>query len=76
MAEEITQEYDAVLKAAQRLPPAEQLRLAQELVSDTQVVAFWEAWKWQLAEHGDVASDVEIDAIVAQLRAERQRGKR
>src|SRR4029450_5907238 len=41
-AGEITQEYDAVLKAARRLPPAEQLRLAQALMSDSQVVAFWE----------------------------------
>jgi hypothetical protein len=76
MAGEIIQNYDAVLKAARRLPPAEQLRLAQELVSDTQIVAFWEVWQRQLAEHGDVASDAEIDAIVAQVRAERQRGKR
>jgi hypothetical protein len=76
MAGEIIQNYDAVLKAARRLPPAEQLRLAQELVSDTQIVAFWEEWQRQLAEHGDVASDAEIDAIVAQVRAERQRGKR
>jgi hypothetical protein len=42
MAGEITREHDAVLNAARRLPPAEQPRLAQELVSDNQVVAFWE----------------------------------
>jgi hypothetical protein len=76
MAGEIRQDYDAVLKAARHLPPAEQLRLAQELVSDHQVMTFWEEWQRQLAEQGDVASDTEIDVLVAQLRAERQRGKR
>jgi hypothetical protein len=76
MAEEIIEGYDAVLKAARRLPPAEQLRLAQELVSDNQVMTFWEEWQRQLAEQGDVASDGEIDVLVAQVRAERQRGKR
>jgi ribosome-binding protein aMBF1 (putative translation factor) len=76
MAGEIIQDYDAVLKAARRLPPAEQLRLAQELVSDTQIIAFWEEWQRQLIEQGDVASDAEIDVLVAQVRAERRRGKR
>jgi hypothetical protein len=42
MAGETTREHDTVLKAARRLPPAEQPCLAQELVSDNQVVAFWE----------------------------------
>ena len=76
MAGEIRQDYDAVLKAARHLPPAEQLRLAQELVSDNQVMTFWEEWQRQLAEQGGVASDTEIDVLVAQVRAERQRGKR
>jgi hypothetical protein len=75
MAGEITQEYDAVLKAARRLPPAEQLRLAQALMADSQVVAFWEEWQRQLAEQGDVASDAEIDAIVTHVRTRRQRGR-
>jgi hypothetical protein len=75
MAGEMTQEYDAVLKAARRLPPAEQLRLAQALMSDSQVVAFWEEWQRRLAEHGDVASDAEIDAIVTQVRTGRRRGR-
>jgi hypothetical protein len=76
MAGQVTQEYEAVLNAARRLAPAEQLRLAQELVSDHQVLAFWEEWQRQLAEQGNVASDAEIDAIVAQVRAQRQCGKR
>jgi hypothetical protein len=76
MAGQVTQEYDAVLNAARRLAPAEQLRLAQELVSDNQILALWEEWQRRLAEHGDVASDEEIDAIVAQVRAERRCGKR
>jgi hypothetical protein len=66
---------DRTLKAARRLPPAERLRLAEQLVSDNQIVAFWEEWQLQLVEHGEVASDAEIDAIVAQVRAKRRRGK-
>jgi hypothetical protein len=75
MAGEITQEYDAVRKAARRSPPAEQLRLAQALMSDSQVVAFWEEWQRQFAEPGDVASEAEIDTIVTHVRTGRQRGK-
>jgi hypothetical protein len=75
MAGEMTQEYDAVLKAARRLPHAEQLRLVQALMSDSQVVAFWEEWQRQLAEQGDVASDEEIDAIVTHVRTGRRRGR-
>jgi hypothetical protein len=76
MAESVLQEYDAVLNAARKLPPAEQLRLAKELVSGDHLVTFWEDWQRQLAEQGEIASDVEIDASVAQIRAERHRGKR
>ena len=76
MAGEITQEYHAILQAARRLPPAEQLRLAKELVAGDHLVAFWEDWQGQLAEQGEVASEAEIDAIVTQVRAERHRGKR
>ena len=76
MAEGITQEYDAILEAARKLSPADQLRLAKELVSGDHLVTFWESWQRQLAAQGQIASDAEIDASVAQVRAERQRGKR
>ena len=73
MAGEVIQEYHAILNAARKLPPAEQLRLAKELVSGDHLVTFWEDWQRRLAEQGDIASDVEIDASVAQVRAERRR---
>jgi hypothetical protein len=76
MPGEVTQEYDAILKAARHLPPADQLRLAKELISGDHLVAFWEDWQSRLAEQGDVASDAEIDAVVAQVRAEHRRGGR
>ena len=76
MAREITQEYHAILQAARCLPPAEQLRLAKELVAGDHLVAFWEDWQRRLAEQGEVASEAEIDAIVTQVRAKRHRGKR
>ncbi|MDH3605213.1 MAG: hypothetical protein OEU26_36945 [Candidatus Tectomicrobia bacterium] len=76
MAKGITQEYDAILDAARKLSPADQLRLAKELVSGDHLVTFWQDWQDQLAEQGQVASDAEIDASVSQVRAERQRGKR
>ena len=76
MAGDTTEEYHAILKAARRLPPAEQLRLAKELVAGDHLVAFWDDWQRRLVEQGEVASEAEIDAIVAQVRAERHRGKR
>ena len=76
MADGITQEYDAILDAARKLSPADQLRLAKELVSGDHLVTFWQDWQEQLAEQGQIASDAEIDASVSQVRAERQRGKR
>ena len=76
MAEGITQEYDAILDAARKLSPADQLRLAKELVSGDHLATFWQDWQGQLAEQGQVASDSEIDASVSQIRAERQRGQR
>lgn len=76
MAEGITQEYGAILDAARKLSPADQIRLAKELVSGDHLVTFWEDWQGQLAEQGRIASDAEIDASVIEVRAERQRGKR
>ena len=76
MAEGITQEYDAILDAARKLSPADQLRLAKELVSGDHLATFWQDWQGQLAEQGPIASDSEIDASVSQVRAERQRGQR
>ena len=76
MAEGIAEEYDAILEAARKLSPADQLRLAKELVSGDHLVTFWQGWQRQLTEQGQIASDAEIDASVAQVRAERQRGKR
>jgi hypothetical protein len=58
------------------LPPDEQWRLAQELVAGEHFVAVWEEWQQRLAAQGDVAAEAEIDATVAQARAERCRGKR
>ena len=75
MAEEVMHEYQAILKAARYLPPAEQWRLAKELVAGEHFVALWEDWQSRLAAQGDVASDPEIDATVAQVRAERRRGR-
>ena len=76
MAESITQAYDVILDAARKLSPADQLKLAQALVSGDHVATFWESWQRQLIAQGQIASDVEIDASVAQVRAERRRGKR
>lgn len=76
MAEGITQAYDAILDAARKLSPADQLRLAKELVSGDHLVTFWQDWQERLAKHGQIASDAEIDASVSEVRAERQRGKR
>ena len=76
MAGEVVQEYDAILNAARQLPPAEQLRLAKELVSGDHLVTFWEDWQRRLAEQGDLASDAEIDDSVTQVRAERRRNAR
>jgi hypothetical protein len=76
MAGEVVQGYHAILNAARQLPPAEQLRLAKELVSGDHLVTFWEDWQRQLAEQGDIASDAEIDVSVTQVRAERQRHER
>ena len=76
MAGEITEEYHAILKAARRLSPVEQLRLAKELVAGDHLLAFWADWQRRLAEQGEVASEAEIDAIVTQVRAEHHRGKR
>ena len=76
MAGEVVQEYHAILNAVRQLPPAEQLRLAKELVSGDHLVTFWEDWQCQLAEQGDIASDAEIDASVTRVRAERQRHER
>lgn len=75
MAEGITQEYNVILDAARKLSPADQLRLAKELVSGDHLVTLWESWQRQLTEQGQIASDAEIDANVARVRAERQRGK-
>lgn len=75
MAEEVMHEYDAILKAARCLPPAEQWRLAKELAAGDHFVVLWEDWQKRLAAQGDVASDTEIDAMVAQVRAERHRGR-
>lgn len=76
MAGNAAQEYGAILQAARRLPPAEQLRLARELVAGDHLVAFWEDWQQRLAEQGDIASEAEVDASVAQIRAKRRRAKR
>ena len=76
MAGEVVQEYHAILNAARKLPPAEQLRLAKDLVSGDHLVAFWEDWQRRLAEQGDIASDAELDASVTQGRAERRRHER
>ena len=76
MAEGITQEYDAILGAARKLSPADQIRLAKALVSGDHLISFWEDWQGQLAKQGQIASDGEIDASVMEVRAERQRGKR
>jgi hypothetical protein len=76
MAGEVVQEYQAILNAARQLPPAEQLRLAKELVSGDHLVTLWEDWQRQLAEQGEIATDAEIDASVAQVRAGRQRHER
>jgi hypothetical protein len=76
MAEEILHEYHAILTAARGLPPAEQWRLAKELVAGEHFVALWEEWQQRLAAQGDIASEAEIDATVAQVRAERHRRKR
>jgi hypothetical protein len=75
MAEGVTQEYEAILDAARKLSPAEQLRLAKELVSGDHLVTFWQDWQGQLAKQGQIASDAEIDTSVSQVRAERQRGR-
>jgi len=76
MAGEVAPGYHAILKAARSLPPAEQLRLAKELVSGDHLMAFWEDWERRLEEQGAVASDAEIEASVAQVRAERRHGER
>lgn len=76
MAEEVIHEYQAILKAARCLPPAEQWRLAKDLVAGEHFVALWEDWQSRLAAQGDVASDAEIAATVTQVRAERRRGRR
>jgi len=39
-------------------------------------MAFWEDWERRLEEQGAVASDAEIEASVAQVRAERRHGER
>lgn len=75
MAEEVIHEYQAILKAARGLPPVEQWRLAKELVAGEHFVALWEDWQNRLAAQGNIASDTEIDATVAQVRAERRRGR-
>lgn len=69
-------EYDVILEAARGLSPADQLRLAKELVAGDHLVAFWEDWQRQLAAQGDVASEAEIAAVVDQVRAERRHGRR
>jgi hypothetical protein len=76
MAGKVTDEYEAVFRAARRLPPAEQLHLARELVAGDHLVAFWEDWQRRLAEQGDVASEAEVDASVMQVRAKRRPAKR
>ncbi len=76
MAKEATDAYQSILKAARNLSPADQLRLAKELVSGDHLVAFWEDWKGRLAKQNDIVSDAEIDATIAQVRAERRRGNR
>jgi hypothetical protein len=76
MSESLTLAYDAILDAARKLSPADQLRLAKELVSGDHLVALWEDWQSQLAAQGPIASDAEVDASVDQVRAERQCGKR
>jgi len=68
MTQEVLMTYQAILKAARNLPPADQLRLAKELVSGDHLVAVWEDWQRRLAAQGDLASDEEIDAVVAQVR--------
>ena len=75
MAEEVMHEYQAILKAARCLPPAEQWRLAKELAAGEHFVALWEDWQKRLAAQGDIASDAEIDAAAAQVRAGRRRGR-
>jgi hypothetical protein len=55
MAEEVSHAYQAILKAARGLPPAEQWRLAKELVAGEHFVAWWEEWQKRLAAQGDVA---------------------
>ena len=76
MAKEVTMDYQAILEVARGLSPADQLRLAKELVSGNDLVAFWEDWQHRLAAQGDVASDTEVDAVVAQVRAGRRHGGR
>jgi hypothetical protein len=76
MAGEVAQEYHAILSAARKLPPAEQLRLAKDLVSGDHLMTFWEDWQRRLAEQGDIASNAEIDASVTQVRAERRQDER
>ena len=76
MAKGTLQEYDAILDAARKLSPADQLRLAKALISGDRLVTLCEGWQRQLAVQGPIASDAEIDSSVAQVRAERQRGKR
>ena len=72
MAGKATAAYQDILNAARTLPPAEQLRLAKELVSGDQLLAFWEDWQRQLAAQGEVVSDAEIDTIVTQVRVGRR----
>jgi len=76
MAGKATAAYQDILNAARMLSPADQLRLAKELVAGDQLVAFWEDWQQQLAEQGEVAADAEIDTIVTQVRSERRGGGR
>src|SRR5687767_12970758 len=42
MAKGITQEYDAILEAARKLSPVDQLRLAKALMSGDHLATFWE----------------------------------
>lgn len=75
MGKEAMDAYQSVLEAALHLSPAEQLRLAKELVSGDHLVAFWEDWQYRLEAAGEIISESEIDAVVEQVRAERRRGK-
>jgi hypothetical protein len=74
MAEEIVHEYQAMLQVARGLPPAEQWRLAKELVAGEHFVAMWEEWQKRLVAQDGVASEAEIDATIPQVRAERHPG--